>query len=116
MHCLGWSMGMLDPQGLYGGSNVSNTMCGTKIVLTLSMCACIHTHHQYFNNEAFEAEEYDKILGRYESASLKTTTSLSLLSFTQSAVFSCALTAVMVMTSQGIVQGMCVCGAGGGGG
>ena len=60
---------------------------------------------QYFNNELYEAEEYDKILSKYESASLKTTTSLSVLSFTQSAVFSVALTAVMLMASQGIVQG-----------
>ncbi len=60
---------------------------------------------QYFNNEHYEAEVYDKILSKYESASLKTTTSLSLLSFTQNAVFSVALTAVMVMASQGITQG-----------
>ncbi len=60
---------------------------------------------QYFNNEHYEAEVYDKILSKYQSASLKTTTSLSLLSFTQSAVFSVALTAVMIMASQGITQG-----------
>lgn len=60
---------------------------------------------KYFNNEEYEAEEYDKILANYESAALKTTTSLSLLSFGQSAIFSTALTAIMVMASQGIVQG-----------
>ncbi|XP_064405109.1 iron-sulfur clusters transporter ABCB7, mitochondrial-like isoform X2 [Halichondria panicea] len=60
---------------------------------------------KYFNNEHYEAEVYDKILSKYQSASLKTTTSLSLLSFTQSAVFSVALTAVMIMASQGITQG-----------
>ncbi len=64
---------------------------------------------QYFNNEHYEAEEYDKILRKYESASLKTTTSLSLLSFTQNAVFSMALTAVMVMASHGITQGINIC-------
>ena len=60
---------------------------------------------QYFNNEQYEADEYDKILARYEKSALKTTTSLSLLSFGQNATFSIALTAIMVMASQGIVQG-----------
>ena len=60
---------------------------------------------QYFNNEEFEADEYDKSLAKYESAALKTTTSLSVLSFGQSATFSVALTTLMVMASQGIVSG-----------
>ena len=60
---------------------------------------------QYFNNEQYEADKYDKILARYEKSALKTTTSLSLLSFGQNATFSIALTAIMVMASQGIVQG-----------
>ena len=41
----------------------------------------------------------------YEKAALKTTTSLSLLSFGQSATFSVALTTLMVMGSQGVVAG-----------
>ena len=48
-------------------------------------------------------------MARYEEGALKTTTSLSLLSFGQSATFSLALTAIMVMASQGIVQGECAC-------
>lgn len=72
-----------------------------------------HTHtfiffpscFKYFNNEKYEAEEYDKILASYEVGALKTTTSLSLLSFGQSATFSMALTAIMIMASQGIVEG-----------
>ncbi len=62
---------------------------------------------QYFNNEIYEAEQYDKILVRYEEAALKTTTSLSLLNFGQNATFGVALTAVMLMASQGIVAGTC---------
>ncbi len=66
---------------------------------------------QYFNNEKYEVEEYDKILAEYEKGALKTTTSLSLLSFGQNATFSIALTAIMVLASQGIVQGRWVwCG------
>lgn len=60
---------------------------------------------QYFNNERFEAEQYDKLLARYEDGALKTTTSLSILNFGQSAIFSVALTAIMLMASQGLTAG-----------
>ena len=60
---------------------------------------------QYFNNEGYEASEYDKALAKYEAAALKTTTSLSVLNFGQNATFSLALTALMVMASQGVAAG-----------
>ena len=60
---------------------------------------------QYFNNERFEAEQYDKLLAKYEDGALKTTTSLSVLNFGQSAIFSVALTAIMLMASQGMTAG-----------
>ncbi|KAL5457594.1 hypothetical protein EMCRGX_G034868 [Ephydatia muelleri] len=60
---------------------------------------------KYFNNERFEAEQYDKLLARYEDGALKTTTSLSVLNFGQSAIFSVALTAIMLMASQGLTAG-----------
>ena len=64
---------------------------------------------QYFNNEEYEAESYDKVLAKYEKASLKSTTSLSMLNFGQNVTFGVALTAVMLMASQGIVEGVCAC-------
>jgi len=60
---------------------------------------------KYFNNERFETEEYDKSLARYEEASLKTSSSLALLNFGQSTIFSVALTSVMLLASQGIAAG-----------
>ena len=60
---------------------------------------------QYFNNERYEAEQYDKLLKKYNDASLKTTTSLAFLNFGQNAVFSTALTAIMLLASQGIMNG-----------
>ncbi|XP_067012941.2 iron-sulfur clusters transporter ABCB7, mitochondrial isoform X2 [Anabrus simplex] len=60
---------------------------------------------KYFNNEKFEADRYDQALKKYEEASLKTSTSLALLNFGQNAIFSAALSLIMVMAAQQIVQG-----------
>lgn len=60
---------------------------------------------KYFNNEKYEAERYDKILQKYEGASLKTSTSLAMLNFGQNAIFSVALSAIMLMAAKEITQG-----------
>ncbi|KAF0477714.1 iron-sulfur clusters transporter ATM1, mitochondrial [Gigaspora margarita] len=60
---------------------------------------------KYFNNEKFETQQYDKALSKYEKASLKVATSLALLNSGQNLIFSTALTAMMVLAAQGIVQG-----------
>uniref|UniRef100_A0A672MI24 Iron-sulfur clusters transporter ABCB7, mitochondrial n=1 Tax=Sinocyclocheilus grahami TaxID=75366 RepID=A0A672MI24_SINGR len=60
---------------------------------------------KYFNNEKYEAERYDGFLKVYESSSLKTTSTLAMLNFGQSAIFSVGLTAVMVLASKGIMAG-----------
>lgn len=68
---------------------------------------------QYFNNEKYEAEKYDGFLKTYESASLKTTSTLAMLNFGQSAIFSVGLTGIMLLASKGIAAGKlrvwCVC-------
>ncbi|XP_066986058.1 iron-sulfur clusters transporter ABCB7, mitochondrial [Macrobrachium rosenbergii] len=60
---------------------------------------------KYFNNEKFEAEQYDKFLKKYETASLKTATSLALLNWGQGAIFSVGLAAIMVLATKGIIAG-----------
>ncbi|XP_029039998.1 iron-sulfur clusters transporter ABCB7, mitochondrial isoform X1 [Osmia bicornis bicornis] len=60
---------------------------------------------KYFNNEKFEAQRYDESLKKYEAASLKTNTSLALLNFGQNAIFSAALSLIMVLAAQNITQG-----------
>ncbi|XP_024946039.1 ATP-binding cassette sub-family B member 7, mitochondrial isoform X2 [Cephus cinctus] len=60
---------------------------------------------KYFNNEKFEAEKYDQSLKKYEAASLKTSTSLALLNFGQHAIFSAALSLIMVLAARNIVNG-----------
>ena len=71
-----------------------------KLVSSLSTFDC-----QYFNNEKYEAQRYDNFLKIYETASLKTTSTLALLNFGQSAIFSLGLTGIMVLASKGIVAG-----------
>ncbi|KAK3909944.1 ATP-binding cassette sub-family B member 7, mitochondrial [Frankliniella fusca] len=60
---------------------------------------------KYFNNEKFEANKYDKSLKKYEDASLKTSTSLALLNFGQNAIFSGALSMIMIMAAHQISAG-----------
>lgn len=65
---------------------------------------------KYFNNESYEAEEYDKYLKRYEDAALQTQRSLASLNFGQSVIFSTALSAAMVLCSNGIMNGQMTVG------
>lgn len=60
---------------------------------------------QYFNNEKFEADRYNSSLLKYETASLKTSTSLALLNFGQNAIFSSAIAVAMVLAAKEITQG-----------
>ncbi|GCC22176.1 iron-sulfur clusters transporter ABCB7, mitochondrial isoform X1 [Chiloscyllium punctatum] len=60
---------------------------------------------KYFNNEKYEAARYDGYLKTYENASLKTASSLAVLNFGQNLIFSCGLTGIMLLASQGILAG-----------
>lgn len=60
---------------------------------------------KYFNNERYEAQTYDRALQQYESASLKSASSLALLNFGQSAIFSVGLCAIMVLAAKEIGRG-----------
>ncbi|KAK6357261.1 Iron-sulfur clusters transporter atm1, mitochondrial [Orbilia javanica] len=60
---------------------------------------------KYFNNENFEVKRYDKALHGYESASIKVATSLAFLNSGQNIIFSSALTTMMYLAAQGVVEG-----------
>ncbi|CAK5055565.1 unnamed protein product [Meloidogyne enterolobii] len=61
---------------------------------------------KYFNNEKLEADRYDHFLRRFEFASLKTSTSLALLNFTQNAIFSAGLIGVMALAAENVKNGL----------
>jgi ATP-binding cassette, subfamily B, heavy metal transporter len=58
---------------------------------------------KYFNNEEFEATRYDESLRRWESAAVRSQTSLSLLNIGQSAIIAIAVTLIMWRATLGVV-------------
>ena len=59
---------------------------------------------KYFNNEEYEAARYDESMQRWESAAVKSQTSLSLLNIGQSAIIAVAVTLIMWRAVLGVVN------------
>ena len=60
---------------------------------------------KYFNNEALEQKRYDGTLNEWESAAVKSQTSMSLLNFGQGSIIATGVTFIMIFAGQGVVQG-----------
>ncbi|MEL0083788.1 MAG: ABC transporter ATP-binding protein/permease, partial [Gammaproteobacteria bacterium] len=60
---------------------------------------------KYFGTEAHEAQQYDRSMGRYESAAVDTQVSLSLLNTGQEIIVAVGLVSVMVMAGFGVADG-----------
>jgi ABC transporter ATM len=58
-----------------------------------------------FNNEKYEVAQYDATLQTYEKASVKIATSLAMLNSGQNFIFSSALTMMMLLAAQGVING-----------
>ena len=74
-------------------------------LLTINPYLYLNLYFKYFNNEKLEADRYDHFLRRFEFASLKTSTSLALLNFTQNAIFSAGLIGVMALAAENVKNG-----------
>jgi ATP-binding cassette, subfamily B, heavy metal transporter len=59
---------------------------------------------KYFNNEEYEARRYDENLRKYETAAVKNEMSLGLLNVGQSCVIAIAVTLLMILAAQGVVN------------
>jgi len=59
---------------------------------------------KYFGNEEFEARRYDENLRKYEDAATKNEASLGLLNIGQSLIIAAAVTALMLLASEGVVH------------
>src|SRR6195256_5058684 len=73
--------------------NDSDTDANTKAIDSLLNYETV----KYFSAEEREASRYDRSMERYESASVKTYTSLALLNAGQAVIFTAGLTAIMLM-------------------
>ena len=60
---------------------------------------------KYFGNERFELDRYDRTLGIWEDAAVKSQTSMSALNFGQGSIIAIGVTLVMVFAANGVVQG-----------
>jgi ATP-binding cassette subfamily B protein len=81
--------------------NDSDTEANTKAIDSLLNYETV----KYFSAEEREAERYDRSMERYEKASVKTYTSLALLNTGQAVIFTCGLTATMLMCAIGVRRG-----------
>ncbi|HZI84046.1 MAG TPA: ABC transporter ATP-binding protein/permease [Casimicrobiaceae bacterium] len=59
---------------------------------------------KYFNNEEYEAQRYDESMQRWESAAVRSQTSLSLLNIGQSAIIAVAVTMIVWRATLGVVD------------
>jgi ATP-binding cassette, subfamily B, heavy metal transporter len=59
---------------------------------------------KYFNNEEFEARRYDENLKKYESAEVRNEASLGVLNIGQSSIIAVAVTLLMILAAQGVVN------------
>lgn len=86
--------------------NTAESQAGSRSVDSLINFETV----KYFNNEKHEARRYDELLKQYQMASLKTTTSLAALNFGQQAIFSGALTWIMMLSAEQICSGQTTVG------
>lgn len=65
---------------------------------------------KYSNNERHEGRMYEQTLAKYHRKALQAASSLALLNFGQSAIFSLGLTAIMFLTAKDVIAGTATVG------
>ncbi|MDX2157600.1 MAG: ABC transporter ATP-binding protein/permease [Hyphomicrobiaceae bacterium] len=87
--------------GIRRQMNESDTDANTKAVDSLLNYETV----KYFGAEEREARRYDASIERFESASVRTYTSLAILNAGQAVIFTVALTICMVMSASAVIAG-----------
>jgi len=65
---------------------------------------------KYFNNEKHEGRTYESTLKKYQTAALQAQSSLAMLNFGQSAIFTVGMTTIMYLTAKEFVAGTATVG------
>ncbi len=86
--------------------NAADSAANTKAIDSLLNYETV----KYFSNEAHESARYDRALAGYESAAVKSQTSLSLLNTGQAAIIAGGMSLLMYMAARGIVSGQLTVG------
>jgi len=60
---------------------------------------------KYFNNESYELQRYDNVLNEWEDLAVKSQASMSLLTAGQGLIIAVGVTLMMILASQGVVDG-----------
>ena len=81
--------------------NESDQQANTKAIDSLLNYETV----KYFGNEAHEARRFDEALARYESAAVKSRTSLSLLNVGQAFLIAIGVTLIMLLAADGVAGG-----------
>ncbi|MDH3981078.1 MAG: ABC transporter ATP-binding protein/permease [Gammaproteobacteria bacterium] len=81
--------------------NVSDSTANTQAVDSLLNYETV----KYFGNEHYELQRYGNTLQSWESSAVKSQTSLSALNFGQATIIAAAVTLIMIMATQGVVDG-----------
>ncbi len=87
--------------GIRRTMNDSDTDANTKAIDSLLNYETV----KYFGAEEREASRYDRSMERYETASIKSYTSLAVLNTGQAVIFTIALTLCLVMAAQDVLAG-----------
>ncbi len=81
--------------------NESDTTANTKAIDSLLNYETV----KYFGNESHEAERYDSALRRYESAAVRSITSLSVVNVGQGGIIAAGLVILMIMAANDVAAG-----------
>ena len=99
---IAWTVGVTEWRIKYRREmNRTDSEANTKAIDSLINYETV----KYFNNESHESARYDGALERYQTAAVRSKTSLSLLNIGQGAIISIGLVIVMTLAGRGVASG-----------